>query len=396
MKILIYSQNYFPEPFRPQFIAEELVSLGHIVTVVTGLPNTSIGKIQKEYRFLKKRNEYVNGVKVIRVPIVAKKNKAIFLGLNYLSYFLFASLRTFFLSWKYDVVFAYQLTPVTQVLPAILYKKLHRKKLVTYCLDLWPENLVSSNYVKKTSLIYKSFYKLSKWIYKNSDTILLSSKSFQDYFTEYLNVPAKKLFYWPQFAEDINVNSEINDVTILNDEDFNIVFAGNIGKVQNLDHVLEAMRGLKHREDIKLYLLGDGSAKDELFKYKEDNELDNVIFLGRKPLEAMPIYYNKAHLLLVSIKDDGLISKTLPGKVQSYMKFGKPIIGLAGGETKLIVDEANCGICLESNDIEGFIFNLENFKKSDLNRYGQNAKNYYDNNFNKDYLITKLLTHLIN
>ena len=173
MKILVVCQYYYPEPFRITDMCEELVKRGHIVTVVTGTPNYPMGEIYKGYENGKKKDETINGVRVHRCFTIGRKGGTIKRFLNYYSYAISSSLHTLFMRENYDVVFVNQLSPVMMACAGIVYKKTHHKRLVLYCLDLWPASLCAGG-VKDSSIIYKVFQKISAKIYSKADTMELS------------------------------------------------------------------------------------------------------------------------------------------------------------------------------------------------------------------------------
>ena len=156
MKILVVCQYYYPEPFRISDMCETLVEKGHEVTVLTGLPNYPEGQILGDYRYCRNRNEVLNGVKVIRSFEIGRGNNKLKLFLNYLSFAVSGSLKAFFMNEKFDVVLVNQLSPVMMGIPAIVYKKKHKKKILLYCLDLWPDSLAAGG-IQKSSIIYKVF-----------------------------------------------------------------------------------------------------------------------------------------------------------------------------------------------------------------------------------------------
>ena len=114
MKILVFCQYYYPEQFLITDIAEELVKRGHDVTVLTGLPNYPSGVIDQEYRNGKRREEVINGVRVIRCPIIPRGRSKLQLLLNYVSYMILAAKKSRRLKEPFDIVFLYQMTPNTQ------------------------------------------------------------------------------------------------------------------------------------------------------------------------------------------------------------------------------------------------------------------------------------------
>jgi hypothetical protein len=141
MKILVVSQYYYPEQFRINDICSSLVRDGHEITVLTGLPNYPTGTVPDEYKWFRRRKETLVGVQVERCLLVGRGITRTRLALNYLSYMLSASFRALFLSDDFDIVFVYQLSPITMAIPAIIYKSMHHTKLLLYCLDLWPESI---------------------------------------------------------------------------------------------------------------------------------------------------------------------------------------------------------------------------------------------------------------
>lgn len=192
MKILVVCQYYFPEPFRITDICETLVNNGHDVTVLTGLPNYPEGYIHEDYRNGKRRKEVINGVKVIRSFELGRGRGNWRLFLNYISFTLSGSIKMMLIKEKFDVVLVNQLSPVMMAIPAIIYKKKYNKKILLYCLDLWPDSLTARG-VKESSIIYKIFLKISKWVYKKADAILVTSGMFIDYFRRTIGISTEKI-----------------------------------------------------------------------------------------------------------------------------------------------------------------------------------------------------------
>lgn len=383
MKILVVSQYYYPEPFRITDICETLVKEGHEVTVLTGQPNYPEGSIYQGYKnhF---SSEVINLVRVFRTKIKPRRTGSFNLMLNYFSFPFYARKIVKKLDKDYDIVFINQLSPILSALPGIKYARKNKVNTILYCLDLWPESLVAGG-VKRKSIIYKIFGIISKKIYKKIDKILITSKSFKTKFDEYgINTE-----YFPQYSEDIYL-SNINKSE--NSGDFNIVFAGNIGEIQSLETILLAAKELISFKDIKFNLYGSGSQFDKVVKLRDDWMLSNVIFHGRVNISEMPKIYSTADALLVTLKDDELLSMTLPGKVQSYMAAGKPIIGAINGETKEIIEDAKAGYIAKAEDykkLADLIIIARN--NPELYMLGLNGKKYYDENFNKTIFIEKLV-----
>lgn len=382
MKILVVCQYYYPEPFRHPDICEELVKRGHDVTVVTGLPNYPMGEIYEGYKKGEKRDEVLNGVKVHRCYTIGRKHGAIYRFLNYYSYSISSTRYIKKMKEKYDVVFVNQLSPVMMAKAAIAYKKKHKTPVVLYCLDLWPESLVAGG-IGRNSVIYKFFHRTSEKFYKQVDKILITSRSFADYFEKEFGIIDTE--HLPQYAEAIFTPEQCKKEQ---DEYVDLMIAGNIGVAQSVDTIIKAAQLTKDIFNLRWHIVGDGSELDKLQTMARG--MNQVIFHGRKPLEEMPKYYSMADAMLVTMQKDPVLSLTLPGKVQTYMAAGKPIIGAIDGETRLVVAEAGCGICSEAEDAEALAESVRKFVKMDREQLGKNARTYYDEHFEKQMFIDRL------
>ena len=380
MKILVICQYYYPEPFRISDICEELVKQGHKVTVVTGTPNYPMGEIYEGYHDKDKQDEIINGVKVHRCKIHPRKTGSINRFWNYYSY-CFASTRYVSkLDGSYDVVFINQLSPVIMAQAGIRYARKWNKKSVLYCLDLWPASLSAGGI--KGGLIYKWFHRKSKKIYRAVDKILITSKSFADYFEKEFGI--SETTYLPQYAEDTFSPDKCRKEP---DEFIDLMFAGNIGAAQSVDTIIKAAALCKDVKNLRWHIVGDGKELDSMKRFAKELDVP-VIFHGRKPMEDMPKYYAMADAMLVTMEKDLDLSLTLPGKVQSYMAAGKPIIGAIDGEAQFIISEANCGYAVPANDYMALANSVRDMCMSlGLDEMGRKSREYYLNKFTKKSVL---------
>lgn len=389
MKILVICQYYYPEPFSITNICEELVKRGHEVTVVTGLPNYPMGKIYDGYRGRNKRNEVIGGVNIRRCFTVGRRSGPIWRFVNYYSYMFSSTCYVSRLKEQFDVVFVNQLSPVMMAQAGIKYKKKNGSRLLLYCLDLWPESLITGG-IKRNSLIYKMFHRVSEKIYRQADKIFITSKSFSDYFSEEFGIDNTE--YLPQYAENV-FNPEICRKTP--DSTVDLMFAGNVGAAQGVDTIIRAAALTRDMPNLRWHIVGDGSELDNCKRLADELSVASVIFHGRKPIEEMPRFYAMADAMIVSLNRDSVSGKTLPGKVQSYLAAGKPIIAVASGETRRVVEEAECGYCSEPENPEQLAENVRTLIKcGDISDKAGNAVNYYNNNFTKEIFMQHLITAL--
>ena len=389
MKLLVVCQYYYPEPFRIQDICEEMVKRGHEVTVVTGEPNYPEGVIYPGYERHQKSDETIRGVRVHRCPIVPRRKGALYRLLNYFSYPLSAKrfIRTCLAAdgLPFDAVFVNQLSPVMMAEPAIAYREKYGVPVVMYCLDLWPESLVTGG-IRRNSFVYRVFHKISGRIYRAMDYLLVTSQMFSAYLTGEFQMENDKIEYLPQYAEEIFEPSPCRK----QDGAFHFTFAGNVGVSQSVATILEAAEKLRDYP-LFFHIVGDGSDLERLRKIAGEKGLSNVTFYGRLPLHKMPDFYRRADAMLVTLMADPTLSLTLPGKVQSYMAAGKPIIGAINGETAEVIREAQCGFCGEAEDAQALADNILRFiRDENRERMGLNARAFYERHFEKSAFMGKL------
>ncbi len=393
VKILVFCQYYYPEPFRISDICEKLVRDGHEVKVVTGIPNYPLGKVYDGYKHGKKRDENINGVNVHRCFTVARRSGALFRIINYFSYSFFASRYVRKIKEDCDAVFVNQLSPVMMAFPALKYAKKHNKKVLLYCLDLWPENIIIGG-IKRNSAIFKYFFRLSNKIYQKSDKILISSSMFEDYMTEKFGIAKEKIEYLPQYAETL-FSPEKCAKTKENGY-FDVMFAGNVGIAQDLETMVSAAYELKEHKNVRWHVVGDGSDIERLEKLVKEKELESVIFHGRHAVEEMPLFYGMADVMLITMNNDPIMSYTLPGKVQTYLAAGKAIVGAVDGETQKVINEARCGKCVPSGDYKKLaeaVLELSG-EPEKIKEMSELSVQYYGRHFSKDKFFEKLTENL--
>ena len=391
MKILVVTQRYDPDPFLINEIAPEMVRRGHEVTVLTGLPSEA--EKREKYRLFRNRREKINGVDVIRCYEAKRRDSAFGLALNYMSFALIASLKSLFLSRKFDCVFCYQLSPVTQILPAAVYRKVAGKKLLTYCLDIFPESVLS--HTSQNSIVYKIVAWMTQKLYACSDKICVTSQTFVNYIHEVNQVSLEKLYYLPQHASDdmLNMNLEAADNGVA---DF--MFAGNIGYAQVLETVVAAAERLASiRSDFFIHIVGDGARREELEKMVYEKGLESYFrFYGQRSRKEMPSLYTKADALLLTLRGNTRVGDTLPGKLQTYMTTGKPVIAAINGSAQSVIDEAKCGICVPAENAEALSDAMLDFIKCPQ-KYcacGKNGRQYFRKHFTFDLFMTDLQKQL--
>lgn len=400
MRVLVISQYFWPENFRLNDLCLELSSRGHCVEVLTGIPNYPNGNYYNGYSIFNNRQQYWNGLKIHRAFLIPRgRNNRLLLVLNYFSFVLTSCFKLFFLKGKYDKILVYQLSPATVGFPAILAKKIFKAPLFFYIQDLWPESIIDAGGVK-SNVIIKVIDYMMHFFYQTSDSIIVQSPSFIEYL-ESKGINTKKITFIPNTVEEFyRPEDRLPEYIDKFPSGFNILFAGNIGRAQDLYTIVDAanllyLKGLK----INWIFLGDGRDKENVMEYIEELGISEVFhFWGSFPTQDMPFFFACADSLLVSLKKSTIFSLTIPSKVQSYFACKKPILGNIDGIGFEIINNFQCGFASPSADSIALSVNAEklyNSSKLELENFGNNAYKYFGENFDRSIVYDKLESLLI-
>lgn len=398
MKILIVTQYFWPENFKINDLVLSLHERGNDVTVLTGKPNYPDGKFYSGYNFLNKKIEFYKGVKIVRAPLISRGNgSGIRLFFNFISFAFFASV-TAILRLKKDaeIIFVYEPSPITVGIPALFYKLFSKAPMFFWIQDLWPESLIAAGDVK-SKLILKLTDRLVRLIYRKSDVIFISSKSFKHSITE-KGVDSEKLYYLPNWAEDIYnepVERDKDIAGLLPLKGFKIMFAGNIGESQDFESIVNAAEKTSGYDDIHWIIVGDGRKKSWIEQEIRLKKMNNIHLIGRHPMRMMPSFFREADVMLVSLKDEPIFSLTVPAKIQSYLACGKPILAMINGEGADVIRESKSGFAVNAGDFNALadrVIEMYNMPKTNMDLMAKASKEFYLNNFNSKDLIDKLMS----
>ncbi|WP_445781391.1 glycosyltransferase family 4 protein [Shewanella sp.] len=396
MRILVVSQYFWPENFRVNDLVKEWLQRGHQVTVLTSIPNYPAGKVFDAFKAQPSAFATYEGAEVIRVPMLARGNGGIRLVLNYLSFVVSGSV---FGPWRLrgkpvDVIFVFEPSPVTVGLPAVWLGKIKKAPVVFWALDLWPETLAAMGVVRSPRVLGWVGHLVS-YIYNRCTLVLGQSKSFLGSIASYCDDKAN-IRYFPSWAEDVYMGDSVRPAPEVHEfaDGFTVVFAGNIGEAQDMPAVLDAAERLKDNVHVRWVIVGDGRKSDWLQAEVARRGLDKQVLLpGRFPVERMPSFYAHADALLVSLKRDPVFSMTIPGKVQSYLMAGIPLLGMLDGEGAAVIRDAQAGLACEAGDGAGLaqaVPVMAAMPREERQRMGLNGRRYAQQEFDRAQLMDRL------
>jgi len=279
-------------------------------------------------------------------------------------------------------------------IPAVLLRAIKRAPLAFWVLDLWPETLRAIGVVR-SGVLLRAVGVLVSFIYNRCDLILAQSRSFIPAIARYCSKDSR-IRYFPSWAESVfDAAGEAPAPEVpAKEAAFNVMFAGNIGEAQDFPAVLAAAELLKAHTQIRWLVVGDGRMAQWVRQEIERRGLqDCVLMLGRHPVERMPAFYRHADALLVCLKDEPIFSMTIPGKLQSYLAAGIPVIAMLNGEGAEVVARSAAGLTCRAGDARGLAAAVLELASSSAERraeMGRNALAVSLNEFNRGRLVTQL------
>ncbi len=390
MKILLTHRYFWPDTVNCgqilKNVAEHFSSEGHTVEVITSLPSYNLDSL----KIYAKKNETINNIKIRRIKLITEGRNPLKKILNGLK----LGILTNYLAIRnnYDVIISTSIPPIIGGFFAALAAYITTTKFIYFCMDLHPEiGKLSKDF--SNPFLYAVLKKMDNWSCGRANPVIVHSLDVKNSLLSRNRSNRFKI----EIINNFSIPTERLDKSIAeenfksNDNRLTIIFAGNLGRFQALEKVVDAMALLKNKKDIKLILVGDGSAKENLaFKIKKNNA--NVHIIDRQPVQIVKDMIKKADFGLVSL-DSNVYKYGYPGKIMTYLEQGTPIIAVLEKDSEIakLMEYENYGFCISSSEpkkiSEYFINLLENNSwKSKMN---SNAISAYKKYFAKDKILSK-------
>ena len=382
MKILLLTQWFDPEPtFKGLAFAKELKRQGHEVQVLTGFPNYPGGKIYDGYKLRLCQRDEIEGISILRVALYPNHDSsALKRILNYISFAFMAMLFGIFATKKADVIYAYH-PPLTVGIAAIFIKFFRRTPIVYDIQDMWPDTLKATGMLNNNKIL-NIIGSLCKLVYRYVDHIVVLCPGFKKKLIE-RTVPEEKIsiiYNWCDEQGLTQAQPAKVEYQQLMQNKFNIVFAGNMGKAQALDSILDVAKKIQNIQDIQFVFVGGGTETERLKQRLTTENISNTVFIPRMPMAEVGGILKLSNLLLVHLKKDPLFEITVPSKTQAYMAMGKPVLMAVAGDAADLIQRAECGCVATSEDVESIqqaILRIYHLSASEQLQMGLNARNYY-------------------
>jgi glycosyltransferase involved in cell wall biosynthesis len=397
MKILLTHRYFWPDhPNCGQILwhlTQKLAIQGHQIDVLSSLPSKDLNskKIASE------KFQILDNINIERIDLSIENMSPVKKIINALK----LGIRTNFLAKKneYDIIISTSIPPITGGLFAALASRIYKAKFVYFCMDLHPEvGKISKDF--SNPLLFSLLEKIDNWSCSKANPVIVHSLDMKNSLLSRRGNNKFKIEIINNFSiptEELNGSiSKINFSP--NENELTIIFAGNLGRFQYLDKVIDTMIYLKGRTDIKLVIVGEGAVKAQLIS-KIHNNKANVEFFDQQPANVVKYMISKADIGLVSLNVN-TYKYAYPGKIMSYLEQGKPIIALLEKESEIVklMEHNNYGFNISDSNpksISEFLIKLAE-DKSWKSKMSQNAKKAYEKYFSVETILSKWSEILFN
>ena len=373
----------------------EWVKSGVEVTVITGAPNFPVGKVFPGYRNRLRQEEWLEGIRVIRVWTYITANEG-FLK-RVLDYISFAFMAFFAgLPIKTDLIIARS----PQFFSAVAGRWLSffkRKKWVMEVRDLWPESIMAVGAMKRGKAI-QFFEWLEKQLYQSADHIVVVTDAFKEKISE-RGISKDKISVFKNGANVQFYGPGPKKNTLLKtlglEGKFIIAYIGTHGLAHGLDFILNAIQPLQNKApDLFFLFVGDGAEKKNLLRQAMELDLKNALFLDSVPKESVPDYLRLMDVALVTLRKSETFLTVIPSKIFEAAATEKPILLGLEGETKDIVEKYGAGVCFLPEDQDSFYQALTEIRKHETYEQAECGARQLIQDFDRSHLARKMLVCL--
>lgn len=368
----------------------EWVRSGAEVTVITCVPNFPTGRVFNGYKNKLFQKEIIDGITVIRVWSYITANEGTLKRIiDYISYANMAFFASLFVKTDLIIATSPQFFTAIAGRMASLFK---RKPWVMEVRDIWPESIVAVGAMKKNNII-TILEKTEKYLYSSASKIIVVTESFKENIKK-KGVESEKIHivkngvYLEKFKpapKDLQVLKSLN----IHDK-FIVAYFGTHGMAHNLDFILRSAKNVTD-PDIHFLFIGDGAEKENLIQLNKHLYLNNVTMLSSVPKEEIQKYISIIDVALVNLKKSETFKSVIPSKIFENAAMQKPILLGVEGESKVLVENYNAGLCFEPENENDFLSKLITIKTNTIAEVYSEGCNKMAQEFNRIHLAKKML-----
>lgn len=398
MKILYLTAYSYPEQVSSTHFGsnrtQAFVEQGWNMITYTPTPCRGIdAETRKKYKKIKREERLDGHLVVHRFSMFAEGKNPVLRALRYFLCTIKHFNRGVFAkdARECDVMFIASTPPIQGAMAAMIKKFRKDLKFVYNLQDIFPDSLVSAGMAKKGGILWKIGRMIENFTYRNADKIVVISQDFKRNIME-KGVPEEKIeviYNWVDEKTVAPVKDEDNELFEefgVSRSKFRVLYAGNLGNLQNIGIIIDAARTLKDNNKIEFVIFGKGGLEDEIKTIKTKENLDNLKILPLQPIERVSKVYGLGNVCIVACKA-GLGGAAMPSKTWTIMSSGRAVLAnFDEGELKEIVENNNCGVFTKADDLDGFVNAIENLSQhpEQCVEMGINARNFILDNLTRE------------
>lgn len=401
MRFLILTQYFPPEiggaQTRLKSFAAELLRHGHEVEIVTAKPNYPRGQFFPGYEKGFYKRELLDGIAVHRVWLYPAVGSGVKRLINYVS-FTIASLYGLWRAKRPDYIFV-ESPPLFLSFTAFLAGLAWRVPFIFNVADLWPDVVVDGGFLKE-GFVARCLRILERWSYRRAAQVSTVTEWILKILQEKKSVPEDKLLFLPNGADVRHFYPRTPDESLKNELGLAgkqiVLWAGTLGYAHGLDKVLEAAKLLKPETAVHFLFVGDGSAREDLLRVREQLQLANVTFHDPVSLDQVTAYYSLAFCGLSSLIDIPTYEGARPSKLFPILASGKPLLFVGKGEAARLVERSRGGVVVSPGNpqsIADAILHLARNPKR-CEELGQNGRQFVVENLQWSIVVGRWLDQL--
>ena len=400
MNILNLSHYYFPEKISSSHLTEDLedayIEAGLDFIIHAPIPTRGISK--KTYNEYKRKKEYTlkdGHIKVNRFYMFREAKNPILRTVRYIMS-NFIQYQKGCIEKDVDIIIAASTPPTQGILCSLVREKISKKRgehiPFLYSLqDVFPESLVTAGLTKKGSLLWNIGRKMESYIYHHADIIVVISQDIKENILA-KGVPENKIRVvrnWIDTKAVHPVRSEDNGLIRelgLRRDTFKVVYAGNLGRAQGVQVIIDVAEKLKNKQRIEFIIFGNGVEEEKLKCRIAKKRLSNINIYPLQASERVSEVYSLGDVCVVTCKK-GAGKGAFPSKTVSIMATATPVIAAFDEDSELCktIIQHECGIVLEpenSDKLADAILELAWDEKRIINM-GKKGRSLVEREFSK-------------
>jgi glycosyltransferase involved in cell wall biosynthesis len=402
MHVLIVTCVFPPEPLTSARtsadLAAGLVAAGHQVTVIGPYPSRPPGAFRDgQHQFANSKRCVQDGYHVIRAASLCAPGQSIIGKLfENVTFGITSSLAAG--AQKADVIFA-NTWPIFAGGMTSLVSRARRLPLVLSVQDIHPEAAGAIGRLVPQGIGYQALQRIDRSVARSATALVTISAKFAEFYRDVRGVPEARIHIISNWMDDEKVfpcprTGEWRRKLNISDEDFVVMYAGNIGGVAGVESLVDAADCLRNERGIVFVFAGDGSRRRACEQSAMSRRLPNTRFLSPLPDEQFCDVQGIADLLMLPTRSAGAIT-SVPSKLIAYMLSARPVLAMVdeSSETARVIRAADCGTCVPPDSCQSLTEEIRRQKdrRSELISMGLRGRQYAQANFSRRACVPKLI-----